>query len=162
MGTFIEENLIPGEKIVYKAEIHWMIYFPSFFNLALGLFIFYFGKYALNIQNGSLPYFAMVPVIVAVWKAIQSYIHRHYTEIAITDTRLIAKFGFIRREMIELPLSKIESVIVEQSIFERIIGSGSVGARGTGMAMAPVRYIDEPVKFRNFLNEAISRAKQTS
>jgi len=162
MGNFIESNLIPGEKVIYKAEVHWMVYFPSIINLLLAFIIFYFGKYALHMESKALPYFAMVPVVVALWKAIQSYIHREYTEIVITDSRLVAKFGFIRREMIELPLSKIESVIVEQSIFERIIGAGSVGARGTGMAMAPVRYIDEPVKFRNFLNEAISNAKQNN
>ncbi len=162
MGNFIDNNLIPGEKIIYKAEVHWMVYFPAALNLFLAFVIFYFGKYGLNMQGKMLPVFATIPVFVALWKAIQAYIHREFTEIAITDSRLIAKFGFIRREMIELPLAKIESVLVEQSITERIIGAGSVAARGTGMAMAPVRYIDEPIKFRNFLNEAISHAKQNS
>ena len=162
MGNFIDNNLIPGEKIIYKAEVNWMVYFPALFNIALAVVIVVFNKAVMHSHSPILNLLAAVPLLVALWKAIGGYIHRHYTEIAITDTRLIAKFGFIRREVIELPLAKIESVIVEQSIFDRIINAGSVGARGTGMAMAPVRYIDDPVKFRNFLNEAISHAKQSN
>jgi hypothetical protein len=37
--------------------------------------------------------------------------------------------------------------------------AGSVAVRGTGVAMAPVRFIDKPVEFRNKLNEAIASRK---
>ena len=47
----------------------------------------------------------------------------------ITNRRMMAKFGFIRRETVEIPLLKVESVLIEQSILERIIGSGSVAVR---------------------------------
>ena len=161
MGTFIDENLIPGEQIVYKAEVHWLVYFPAMFNVLLAVLLFLFSKFVMH-SHSYLTLLSLVPLLVAAYKAVQAYLHCHYTEIVITDKRLIAKFGFIRREMIELPLEKIESVIVEQTVMDRLIDAGSVGARGTGMAMAPVRYIDSPVGFRNALNEAISRAKSTT
>jgi len=160
MGHFIDDNLIPGEKIVYKAKVNWMVYMPAMFNVFLSLVIYIFCTKVIHPGHAHfLLFFAIIPIFVAIWKAIGAYIHINYTEIAITDSRLIAKFGFIRREMIELPLAKIESVIVEQTVFDRMINAGSVAARGTGMAMAPVRYIDSPIQFRNALNEAISHAK---
>jgi uncharacterized membrane protein YdbT with pleckstrin-like domain len=160
MGHFVDDNLIPGEKIVYKATVNWMVYLPAIINVFLAFVILFLAKFVMHHPSRFVQLFAIVPLFVALYKATQAYFHRKYTEIVITDSRLIAKFGVVSREMIELPLVKIESVIVEQTIFDRLIGAGSVGARGTGMAMAPVRYIDEPIKFRNFLNEAISHAKQ--
>lgn len=161
MGNFIDNNLIPGEKIIYKSVIHWLIYLPGIFYMSLGIGAYVLGL-SLDISNKVSAICATLFVMVGAWMWIKAYLHRNFTEIAITDSRLIAKFGFIRRDVIELPLAKIESVTVTQSIFERIIDAGSVAARGTGMAMAPVRYIDSPIEFRNKLNAAISEAKVRS
>ena len=159
MGNFIESNLIPGEKLIYKAAVHWMVYFPAALNIFISFIIFYFGKYHFHMQSKILPILAAIPLVVAAFKTFQAYLHREFTEIGVTNDRLIAKFGWISRETIELPLTRIESVIVEQSISERIIGAGSIMVRGTGVSMAPISYIEEPFVFRNRINEAINEAK---
>jgi hypothetical protein len=40
-----------------------------------------------------------------------------------------------------------------------VLGAGSVGVRGTGTGMAPVRFIDNPIEFRNVLNATIAEAR---
>jgi uncharacterized membrane protein YdbT with pleckstrin-like domain len=72
---------------------------------------------------------------------------------------MIAKFGFIARETLEIPLNRVESVSIDQSVMERITNCGTVAIHGTGQMMAPVKFIDSPIEFRNQLNEAIADYK---
>jgi len=71
------------------------------------------------------------------------------TELAITNKRVIAKFGLIRRDTIEINLPKIESIRVEQGILGRIFGFGSVLVAGAGNPQAPIPGISAPIRFRN-------------
>lgn len=70
------------------------------------------------------------------------------TELAITNKKIIAKFGFIKRDTIELLLSKAESVQVNQSILGRMFNYGSVVVSGAGNPQAPVPGIASPIEFR--------------
>ncbi|WP_137917100.1 PH domain-containing protein [Hydrogenophaga sp. 2FB] len=70
------------------------------------------------------------------------------TELAITNKRVIAKTGLISRNTIELNLSKIESIRVDQSIMGRIFNYGSIIVAGAGNPQAPVMGISNPMNFR--------------
>src|SRR5260221_8467937 len=74
---------------------------------------------------------------------------RWTTELAITDRRVIFKTGLFRRHTMEMNVSKVESVDVDQSVFGRILGFGTVTIRGTGGGIEPMRNIADPITFRN-------------
>ena len=76
------------------------------------------------------------------------------TELAITNKRVIAKFGFIRRNTVELKLDRIEGLRVNQGIFGRIFNYGSVIVSGTGVTQTPIPAIDRPLDFRRLCLEA--------
>ena len=52
------------------------------------------------------------------------------TEIAITNKRIIAKFGFISRRTIEINLQKIESIQVDQNVLGRLLDYGTIVIAG--------------------------------
>ncbi len=85
---------------------------------------------------------------------------RSSTELAVTDRRIIAKFGFIRRSTVELNLTKIESVRVEQSVAGRIFGYGSIIVTGTGSTMDPIAFIADPIRFRQAVQAATDAIQQ--
>ena len=100
-----------------------------------------------------LPYiifgFVLLPVFgigLILW--IMAIVRYMTTELAITNKKIIAKFGFIQRNTIELLLPKIESVQVNQSILGRIFNFGSIVASGAGNPQAPVPGIANPIEFR--------------
>jgi len=70
------------------------------------------------------------------------------SEFAITNKRIIIKVGFISRRTLELNLSKVESVTVDQSILGRILGYGTITVIGTGGTKEPFGDIREPLDFR--------------
>ncbi|MEW8002398.1 MAG: PH domain-containing protein [Candidatus Thiodiazotropha sp.] len=126
MSSYIDSVIGTGENVEYQAKVSIWSMIPLF---VLGLIL--------------LPLFGIGLIfwIVAVLRYMT-------TELAITNKKIIAKFGFIKRDTIELLLSKAESVQVNQSILGRMFNYGSVVVSGAGNPQAPVPGIASPIEFR--------------
>lgn len=115
------------------------------------------GETVLHIGKTSL--WSMLPLIILGFVTlplfglgllffISAAIRYYTTELAVTNKRVIAKTGLISRQTIELNLSKIESIRVDQSILGRMFNFGSIIVAGAGNPQAPVIGISEPMEFR--------------
>ena len=62
--------------------------------------------------------------------------------------RTLIKVGLISRHTLEMNLSKVESVAVDQGIWGRILGYGSITVIGTGGTKELFAYLANPVEFR--------------
>ncbi len=80
-------------------------------------------------------------------------IARFSDEFAITNKRVIIKTGLIARHTLELNLTKIESVNINQSIWGRILGYGSIQLIGTGGTRETFINIKNPLEFRKKFQE---------
>jgi uncharacterized membrane protein YdbT with pleckstrin-like domain len=80
-------------------------------------------------------------------------IDRWQSEFVITNRRIIIKTGFISRKTVEMNLSKIESVNVDQSIVGRILRYGSITIIGTGGTKETFHNIAKPIEFRKAFQE---------
>lgn len=130
MGSYVESTLSDGENIQYRANVSIWSLLPL---LILGLIL--------------LPFFG-IGLLFWMWAAI----HYFTTEMAVTDRKVIAKTGFIRRNTIELLLSRVESIRVDQSILGRMLNYGSIVVAGGGNPQAPIPGIASPLEFRkNFV-----------
>jgi len=129
------------------------VYLPAFVYLvtAIALLIWLVPRYQTNGRD----FLSMVAATVALAALLaapfyffKALIQRRTTELAITNRRVIAKVGLISRKTWEINATKVEGVEVDQSIFGRIFGYGTVSVKGTGGGIAPLRNIDDPVEFR--------------
>ncbi len=136
MASYVESVIGKGEVVKYKARISVWGMLPYFI---VGLLL--------------LPFFGLGLIYWLV-----AFIRYKTTELAITDKKIIAKFGFIRRDTIEILLPKVESIQVKQSLFGRILDYGSIVVSGAGNPQAPVPGIDNPIKFRRIFMEAQEKA----
>lgn len=75
------------------------------------------------------------------------------SEYAITTKRVIIKVGLISRRTLEMNLSKVESVNVNQGLLGRIIGYGTIIIIGTGGTREAFTYVSDPMKFRRKFQE---------
>jgi uncharacterized membrane protein YdbT with pleckstrin-like domain len=78
---------------------------------------------------------------------------RYTDEFAITNKRVIIKTGLVSRKTVELNLSKIESVNVDQTIMGRIFGFGTITIIGIGGTREPFVNIRKPLEFRKKFQE---------
>lgn len=147
MSSYVAEILSPGERLVYEGHVSMFAILPS---LVGGAVLILAG---VGLIIGAGPVGFVLVALGLIWIAA-ALIRRSSTELAVTDRRVIAKFGFVSRNTIELNLSKLESVRVEQSVMGRIFGYGSVYVTGTGSTLDPIPFIADPIKFRQAVQTA--------
>ena len=139
MASYVENTLIPDEKIIYTGKISLWSLLPL---LVLGLIL--------------LPFWGIGLIFWLV-----AMIRYMTTELAFTNKRVIAKFGFISRTTIELNLIKVESLQVTQSIIGRIFNFGTLIISGAGNPQAPIPGISNPMTFRRSFMEYQDQIRQS-
>ncbi len=87
---------------------------------------------------------------------IYPMILRSTSEFVITNKRVIIKKGWISRETFEMNLNKIETVNVDQSVWGRLFGFGTIVIIGTGGTKEVVDSIRRPLEFRKKFQEVSS------
>ena len=147
--SYVDSNLMKDENAVYKANIHWFIFVPGIVFFVIGIVLFGSGAES----GGSI--FGFLAILLAIFSSIKAFITRTTTELAITSKRVIAKVGLIRRNTVELNHNKVESFNIDQSIFGRIFGFGTLFINGTGGGKTPIPSIDNPLEFRRKAMESI-------
>jgi uncharacterized membrane protein YdbT with pleckstrin-like domain len=144
--SYLEKNLLPGETVDYRAHLHPIIFLqPALFAL-IGLAFVVFG-----LLNTGLSYFWMLGAIFLVYAAgvgIDRAIHYASSEFAVTSKRVVIKVGFINRKTLEMVLTKVETIRVDQSILGRVFNYGTIVVIGTGGTNEPFRSIAHPLEFR--------------
>ena len=138
MGSYVRANLMAGETVVYETGLHPIIYLSPaamiFAGIALGFFA--------NPSIGALLLGLGVLALGGAW------LRQWGGEFAVTNRRVIVKLGFISRRTIEINMSKVESVEVNQDIFGRMLNYGTIVVIGTGGTREPFAQIDDPLAFR--------------
>jgi uncharacterized membrane protein YdbT with pleckstrin-like domain len=88
----------------------------------------------------------IITLLIILPFAIINYI---CSEFVVTDQRVIIKVGFISRRTLEMFISKIESIGIDQNILGRLLGYGTVTVRGTGGSAEKFTAIAHPLEFRS-------------
>ena len=146
---YIEKNLTSGEKVVFKTKLHWMLFFWSIIFLALGIYLIIVSGEA----NPAGGFFGAMFFLFGIVKFIMAIVRFLTAEFGITNKRVIIKDGLIKRISLELNLDKIEGIGVEQGIFGRILGYGTILITGTGGTKQPLKKISKPLDFRKKVQE---------
>jgi uncharacterized membrane protein YdbT with pleckstrin-like domain len=97
-------------------------------------------------------------VLVAFFFIVDGLLKRNATEAAVTNKRVVVKVGVAARRTIELLLSRVESIGVEESVTGRILGYGTVIVRGTGGTPESFDKIAHPLEFRTQVQQQIEKS----
>jgi len=140
MASYVQSTLISNEKAIYEAKLSLWAKLPT---LVLGFFLLFF-------YGAGLVIFLLV------------YLQYISTELAFTNKRVIAKFGFISRQTVELNIQKVESLQVTQGILGRIFNFGTIVISGAGNPQAPIPGISDPMAFRRSFMEYQDRLRENN
>ena len=143
---YLEKNLLPGETIAYRAHLHPIIFLQSAIFGLIGL-----GFVVYGLVNPGLPAFWVLGAVFLIYAAtfgIGRAIHYLSSEFAITNKRVVIKVGFINRKTLEMVLTKVETIRVDQSILGRVFNYGTIVVTGTGGTNEPFTSIANPLEFR--------------
>lgn len=157
MGNYINANLTREEHVVYEAHYHWSIWIWPLIGASFFLIpTYYLFKDAASHGMSPEPItWALMTFGLAI--LLFTYLKVATDEFAITNQRLIIKTGVIRRDTLELNLTKVETISVSQGLTGRLFGAGSISVRGTGSTISTIPCIAEPFEFRRIFQQTIGR-----
>ena len=116
--SYIEQSLSAGEKIEGIFKLHWTAWLPVWLWALLGI---------------------TLPV------ALYVFLRLKYQEQGVTNKRVILKKGIIGRQTEEMKLKSIETVEIDQGVFGRLFGFGTVKVTGRGLSDILFMGIDDPM-----------------
>jgi membrane protein YdbS with pleckstrin-like domain len=151
---YAEKQLVPGEEILYRARYHWI-----FYRRAILPFVLSIAAAAAEIlvarRGGSSTALALLGWAAGGLLAISILIflvlslRARADEFVVTDRRIIHKIGIFAHETRQAPLSKVQDITVDQSVWGRMLGYGDLGietASEAGQIVFPS--IADPEKLR--------------
>jgi len=164
--SYVDANLIPGEKVVYQTRLHWtvmlghLLFAVLVLGLPGGILLYYVSRERQQTSAANEHLMlggAGVLLILAVIVVILGLLRRNATEMAVTTRRVIIKTGLAARKTIEMLLSKVESIEVSETAGGRLLGYGTIVVIGTGGTSEPFHKIAHPLEFRSQVQQQIEK-----
>jgi uncharacterized membrane protein YdbT with pleckstrin-like domain len=163
--SYVEKHLIPGESVQYKTKLHWIVMLGHaaiamlLALLAIAIPIAW-ASLGTKTKGSSVPgavyLFALLSFLVGGAIFFIGLLKRKATEMAVTSKRVIVKTGIAERRTVEILLSRIESVAVDEPALGRLLGYGTVIVRGTGGTPEVFEKIYHPLEFREQVQRQIA------
>jgi uncharacterized membrane protein YdbT with pleckstrin-like domain len=160
-ATYLEHNLMSGERLIASARIHSAVVTVPAFLFAVACVLLLVGL--VMGQNGVL--LAFLGGILATLLGpvtLANMIVRATTEFGLTDKRVIVKSGWLTTQVREMPLGKVETIRVKQGIVGKIFGFGTLVAVGSGGTRRACATIAEPFDFYRRVQEQVARVQKNA
>jgi uncharacterized membrane protein YdbT with pleckstrin-like domain len=149
--SYIDDHLLEDEHIVHRTHPHWIMFGGP---LALAISGVLLGV-ALQVMQRDYWYVGAAVVALALLLAVGPWLRYISSEFAVTDKRVLARLGLIRRHSLETLLSKIEAIGVEQDLTGRLLNYGTIVLTGTGGTRETITRIPAPLEFRRQVQSQI-------
>jgi uncharacterized membrane protein YdbT with pleckstrin-like domain len=170
--SYAEKNLVAGETLLYQTRHHWMVLLgPVLVSLLLEIPGMAFLVESVvhkapkrsasgnaDLSAGGLAIIGLLLFLAGAVILVYGFAKRNATEMAVTNKRVLIKTGLASRRTLDLMLSRVESIAVEETFLGRILGFGSVIVRGTGGTPEAFFLIAHPQEFRRAVQEQAGQA----
>jgi uncharacterized membrane protein YdbT with pleckstrin-like domain len=135
-------------NIIYFTRLHWIIFFWP----VVGLFLAFVVQVYINqLWDLSL----ILEAIALIWIAI-TWVTYYFSSLTIKKKQVILRTGIIVRQTVDMPLSKIETIDIRQSILGSVLRYGSLVITGTGGTRHLINYIHRPLTCRRHIEQLMN------
>jgi uncharacterized membrane protein YdbT with pleckstrin-like domain len=165
--SYVDKHLIEGERVVYRTRLHWIVLVvPFLISLIFGIAGIVLlvsaasGSGDSRAESQIMMIGGGVLLLLAVVFLFRGILRRNSTQMTVTNMRVVANVGIASRRSIEIFLSRVESIGVEESMTGRMLGYGTVIVRGTGGTPESFNLIAHPLEFRTHVQQQIELPQQ--
>ena len=132
-------------NIVYQARLHWILFFWPATLLCFAVFI--------GMRVGQLREVANFVAVFALLWGLMVWVTYHFSSLTIKKKQVILCTGILVRKTLDIPLNKIESIDIRQSLLGSLLRYGSLVITGTGGSRQFVNYISKPLTCRRYIEQ---------
>jgi len=144
-----------GETILREARLSWWALWPR---VLLGLVGLVFVGWGL-LRQDQLGYgVAGFGALAFLWFVGGALLRRGAMSLKLTDRYVVLQRGLVSRHTSTVMLNRVESLDVDQSLWQRMTGYGTLTIRGTGSEDLRLAGLTDPVGFQTAARQAIHAA----
>ena len=144
-----------GEAILREARLSWWALWPR---VLLGLAGLVFVGWGL-LRQDQLGYgIAAFGGLACLWFVGGALLRRSAMSLKLTDRYVVLQRGIVSRHTSTVMLNRVESLDVDQSLWQRMAGYGTLTIRGTGSEDLRLPGLTDPVGFQTAARQAIHAA----
>ena len=160
--SYPRKLLNPGEDVVLDTRPNWSLLFGP---LLLGVLVIA-GLIALLIvtANDKLPgwvgWLFLLAFLLDIGYVLSRYFEWRVTNLVVTTHRVIYRHGVFTRQGREIPLDSIQDVSFMQSLFERMVGAGSLTIESAGRSgQEPFPDVARPERVQSTINQLLDMSR---
>lgn len=132
-------------NVVYTAKLHWILF--------LGPVVLACVAMLVGIKIHQLKEVALLFLLFAlVWGGL-TWVNYHFSTLTIKKKQVILRTGMLVRNTIDIPLSKIETIDIRQSVLGSILRYGTLVITGTGGTRHMIGFLDKPLTCRRYIEQ---------
>jgi len=125
--SYVDRDLLDGEQGVFRTRLYWLLFMG-----AVLLIVFVLLPVFWVISMGTWSTYGWIPLAIGLLILLVPYIKRQSSDFVVTNKRVMMKVGVFRTRSVELLLSKIEAIAVDQSLLGCMFGYGNIVVTGSG------------------------------
>lgn len=163
--SYPKRLLADDEAVVLDLHPHWKVLAGPFLWALLAIGGASYGAASVNgKQAGTLRWaFFIAAALVIMFASLLPYLRWVTTHYVITNRRVVIRTGVIARQGRDVPLSRVNDVSFRHTVFERLLGCGtltveSAGERGQ-VELSEVPHVEEVQRTVYRLAEAEDRTR---
>lgn len=151
---YVDGHLHGDEKVCYRGKVSWVAV------LIRGLIAFVAGVVLLSIgkRGGAVAVIGLLVLLWAIFALVAGILFKTFSEYAVTDRRVIGKYGIIRPRSVDVLLTSISGVSTSFTAVGRIFGYGSVLVNGNGTRRL-LEHLSQPKAFEAAIHERLEDSR---
>ncbi|MFL6696237.1 MAG: PH domain-containing protein [Vitreoscilla sp.] len=144
-----------GETVLREARMSWWALWPR---VVLGLVGLVLAGWGLLRQDQAGYAAAAFGGLMFLWFVGSALLRRGAMNVKLTPRYIVLQTGLVSRHTSTVMLNRVESLDVDQSLWQRMTGYGTLTIRGTGSEDLRLVGINDPVQFQADARKAINAA----
>lgn len=149
--SYIEKNLLPDERILFRTKKSLIIFaYPIFWT------IFSIFATIYMTSDDILKNIIWAPWLVALTLWVYIWLEYITSDFVVTNKRVMMKEGFFIRHTNEMRISAVSQVNVDQSLLGQMLNYGIVSINAFG-AYDAFSVISQPFIFQKTVNEQLDK-----
>lgn len=139
--AYPDDLLVEGERVVMHEHPHWKVVVGPVLALLAVVGLLSFVASTVRDQEWA-PWAWLVlgvaGLVLVVWLTVVPVVRWRTTHFVVTTRRVLVREGVLTRHGIDIPISRINSVEFRHTVFERLVGCGTLIVESAS---------DEPLEF---------------
>lgn len=139
MGIMVEGD------VIYKAKLHWILFFWPVASACIAMLI--------GIEFPQLKELALLFLFFSLIWIAMTWVNYHFSSLTIKKKQVILRTGMLVRQTIDIPLAKIETIDIRQSVVGSLFQYGTLMITGTGGSRQMMGFLDKPLTCRRYIEQ---------